>query len=345
MPKHLTQDKLAVTQSRKLSRVLMLGYGSIGRRHLANWRLLYPALEYAVCDPCLKDQIDRPAVVFDREEDAWDWGADVVFVCSPSSYHLPQAALALKRGCHVFVEKPLSHTWEGVDEFLNLYRKAGLVVQVGANMRYHSGPRRLKALLDQNFLGRIFSVTTHYGGNLADWHPGQDYRQSYSAHGSLGGGVVLDVIHEIDLALWYIGRPTAVSAMLAQSGLLEIETEDLARLLIRGAHGVIADVKLDYLQRPARRGCVVMGEKGRLRWENGQTHVEFIKPDGEVVVIPLEPEALANPNQIYIDQLRDFVDCVENNKQPMVSAPEGAMALRVALGAKESARRGLEIKL
>jgi predicted dehydrogenase len=318
--------------------VLVLGAGSIGRRHLRNLAVEYPETRLAAYDPRAENVSGlAPSVVpFDDAAAAWDWFPDIVFVCSPSSEHLSAAREALRRGCHVFIEKPLAHTLDGLREFVELCESSGRVVQVGANMRYHPGPRMLRRLLDEGAVGRVLSVSTTYGGYLPDWRPSQDYRSSYSAQAGLGGGVLLDVIHEVDTALWYLGTPVAVTGLASRSGLLEIDTEDQARVLIRGETGALADVRLDYLQKPVQRNYSIIGNQGRLDWDIHHPHIRGLDREGREELVPLISREMEEPGHAYVEQLREFMWCIDTGRRPMVSAREGALAVTVALLAREA---------
>ena len=330
----------------KAHAILVLGAGSIGRRHLRNIQAEHPRARLAVYDPQVENLagLAPPVAPFADPAAAWGWSPDIVFVCSPSSEHLFAAQEALRRGCHVFIEKPLAHTLEGLGEFVELCESSGRVVQVGANMRYHPGPRMLRRLLDEGAVGRVLSVSTTYGGYLPEWRPSQDYRSSYSAQARLGGGVLLDVIHEVDTALWYLAAPVAVTGMASRSGLLEIDTEDQARVLIRDEGGALGDVRLDYLQKPVQRHYTIVGEHGRLDWDIHRPHVRLLPRDGGEVLVPLDPRELNEPDHAYIEQLREFMVCVETGGRPMVGAREGAVAVTVALLAREASDAALMVR-
>lgn len=333
------QDKIILRH-----RFLIIGCGSIGKRHIKNILQEYPASQICVYDPDQTKLENLPPEVIKILDPSklWDWAPDIVFICSPSNLHLEQAMEAVRNSCHVFIEKPLSHTWQGVPEFLKLCQNSTKTIQVGANMRYHPGPRLLKTLLDQGVIGRLFLVSTYYGGYLPDWHPSEDYRKSYSASVELGGGIVLDGIHEIDTALWYLGRPKEVKAVVSKTGLLDIETEDVAEITIKGENSSLGHVHLDYLQRPDQRYYSLVGEEGRLDWSIHEQQVRLIKRDGKTEIFPLEHTILEDFNLLYIDQLHDFIGCVEKGTYPLVGPEEGALALMVALTAKDSSFRAIE---
>jgi predicted dehydrogenase len=181
---------------------LVVGCGSIGKRHLQNLRALGVAdLGVVESDSSRRQQVagEMGIAAFAQLADGLRWFPDFVVIATPTHFHISQAMEVASKGCAVFVEKPLSHTSDGVSELVNVIGQSGLVSMVGCNMRFHPGPKKVKELLDAGALGRILSARVYVGSYLPDWRPGTDYRQNYAARDENGGGCILDCIHEIDL--------------------------------------------------------------------------------------------------------------------------------------------------
>src|SRR5262249_44881068 len=151
-----------------------------------------------------------------------------VLVTAPTHLHVPLAREAAAHGCDLFIEKPLSHSWDGVEELRHEVRRRGLVTMVGCNMRFHPGPARVHELLRRGAIGRPLAARIFTGSYLPDWRPGTDYRKSYSASSERGGGVLLDCIHEIDLALWYFGPARLAAAVAAPAETIGLDVEGVA---------------------------------------------------------------------------------------------------------------------
>ena len=164
----------------------------------------------------------------------------------------------------LFIEKPLTHRPEGIAELAGLLKRHNCVSLVGCNMRFHPGPAQVKRFIEEGRLGKVLFARIHAGSYLPEWRPGTDYRQNYAAKAETGGGCMLDCIHEIDLARWYLGEVEEVMACAAHLSRLEIDTEDYAFLLLRHENGAVSEVHLDYLQRSYERGCQIAGEQGTL---------------------------------------------------------------------------------
>ena len=328
-------------------RFLIIGCGSIGQRHARNLRTLGHERIIGY-DPSLEllgkhgaDGLLQPVTSLD---DAFKQKPDVVFITNPTSLHLETASRAIGHDCDVFVEKPLAHTLDGLSELVKATAERGVVSMVGCNMRFHPGPQKVKALLNERAIGKVTSARIQSGSYLPGWRPWQDYKQSYSAQESLGGGVILDGIHEIDLARWYLDEVTEVFCMAGSSSSLDIEVEDTAELLLRFSSGAIGEVHLDYTQRTYQRSCQIIGDKGTIFWDYTQGEVRHYNADDESWTVYEQPPAW-EPNDMYLEELRHFMDCVETRQPTTLPIEEAARVTAVALAAKESAQSGHKVQL
>jgi len=264
-------------------------------------------------------------------------------VCNPPSLHVPVALEAARAGCNLFIEKPLSSSWDDVPELLREVRARRLVTLVGFNLRFHPGLRLLKSFVDSGRLGRVISVRAHVGQYLPDWHPAEDYRDGYSARRSLGGGAILDLIHELDYVQWIAGPVRRVACFGGHRSSLEIETEDVAEILLDFAGGAVGSVHVDYLDRTLVRECRVVGENATAVWDQVANHVRlFESATGQwetVHNLPFER------NDMFLDEMRHLIDCIDGRATTMVGAEEGAETLRVALAAREALERAIVIDL
>ena len=324
--------------------VVVAGAGSIGRRHLRNLRDLGVG-RLAACDP---DPARRKAVADELGvaalaglDEALDAGPpDAVLVCSPPVSHVSQALRAVERGAHVFVEKPLAHSLAGVEELAARARAAARAVQVGYNLRFHPGIRQLKGLVDAGAVGRVLWLHGEFGFDLREWRPGRDYRTNYSARADLGGGIILDASHEIDYVLWLLGQPTEVVCMAGKVSGLEMDVADCATVLLRfpgggPADGPQADIHMDCVQRVRRRACRIAGTEGTLVWDYDEREIQvFRAARKQWERLPYRFEE----NDMYVAELRHFLDCVLGRATPLVGLDEGRRALAVALAAQTAAR-------
>jgi predicted dehydrogenase len=343
-------------------RVLFCGLGGIGQRHLRNLRtLIGDELEvhaYRVrgnrqklsstltIEPNADLEADYRITVHSELGPALAVGPKVVFVCNPSSLHTPIALAAARAGAHIFIEKPVSNSMESLDELLSEVRARKLVCYVGYNFRFHPGLIRMKELIDRKSFGNILSVQAEIGEYLPNWHRYEDYRQMYAAREDLGGGVILSQIHEMDLIYWYFGLPRSVSCRGGKLSKLEIDVEDTASSLMQyeGPYGRFPiTLHQDFVQRPPVRTFKVSGDSGMAEIDLIKNCMAVYGESGDKV----EESSFAgfNRNDMFLEQTRHFLECVTTKAPPRVDLHAGMQSLRLALAAKESLAKGIEIQL
>jgi predicted dehydrogenase len=326
---------------------LIVNLGGIGRRHLANFRCLAPHADITVwrrrpTDLAIPEGAD--AVVFSLE-DALARAPEVAVLAGPATTHVA-AGLALARaGCALFIEKPLSHALDGVEELLSLCRVRRLPLMVGYNLRFHPSLRIVRNAVTEGGIGRVLAIRAEVGQYLPDWRPGSDYRASVSARSDLGGGVALELSHELDYVRWICGPVATVSAEAGKLSDLDLDVEDTMEIILRFSSGALGSVHLDMTQRVPVRQCRVVGTKGSVTWDglSGEARL-YCAEAGQWST--LYPAGDFDRNQMYVDEMAAFLDAVLRGCEPPVSGVDGRAALDIALAAKRSARerRVVEIR-
>ncbi|MEI8083424.1 MAG: Gfo/Idh/MocA family oxidoreductase [Actinomycetes bacterium] len=246
--------------------MLIVGCGSIGKRHARVLNGL-GVRDLRACDPqseqreSLLAQVPTVRMVETYEAGLAD-RPDTVLIGTPPWLHIPQAAQAIRAGCHVLSEKPLSDSTDGMDDLVALAAAENKKVMVAHCFRYHDGLLKAKQILEAGRVGRLVSVRALMGEHLPDVRP--DYRSLFSAQ----HGGAFDLMHDIDLAIWYAGLPVKqVYALSGSYSDIGITAPDVAEILIgfegRGAHDrCLATVHLDFFQRPRRRQIELIGAAG-----------------------------------------------------------------------------------
>lgn len=306
--------------------ILIVGYGSIGRRHLRNLKalghknfVLYRTGESTLPD----DEILGIPVEHDFEK-ALSYSPIATIIANPTALHIPIALAAAKAGSHLFVEKPISHNMEGVEVLQRLVRRKKLIVQVGFQFRFNEKLIAIKKQIESNSIGEIVSAEAYWGEYLPDWHPWEDYRKSYSARRELGGGVLLTLCHPFDYLRWLLGDVSEVSAIEARRGRLEIDVEDSASVLLKFTSKAMGNVHLNFIEKPQNHTLKIIGQNGILAWNSSSA------PDR---------------NEMFIDEMKHFLSCIENKAKPLCTLDDGIKALRIVLAAKESIKKKRLIKL
>lgn len=316
-------------------------------RHIGHLRELgITAIEAADPSPAARERLRRELGISAWEDAraALSRRPDAVLVCTPASTHVPMAVQALAAGAHVFVEKPLSTALSAVGPLTAPGVVDGKVLQVGYNLRYHPAMRRAKEILESGRLGKILAGHAEFGLYLAKWWPGRDYRSSYMAKAQQDGGLLLDVSHEIDLLLWFLGPVREVSAYGKRSSRLEMEGWDLIKALMEMESGALVSLSVDCLQPAYTRGFALTGEDSALRWRCPQGRADTSL--GELTLCPpsserFEPVALSGSSQqTYLDELRDFLSSAQTGRTPACDWRQAVEVLRVV----EAVQRSIEQK-
>lgn len=343
-------------------KALFIGLGGVGQRHLRNLRTVGGDVEliaYRVrkLGRVLTDQLGVDAGkdldaqyklrVFDDLDAALAQRPAIAFICNPTRLHVPTALAAANGGCHLFIEKPVSDSLEGVDELLRVVEQKRLVTLVGYQLRFHPLVRKLKSLLDAGTIGRIVAARLEVGEDIRNWHPYEDYRQMYAARRDLGGGVILSQIHELDYAAWLFGPPSQLFAVGGRLGDLEIDVEDVASILMRcggeGSGGFPVHLHQDYLQNPPSRTCQVVGSAGKILLDLRAGTLGVF--DGAGRSIHSETLDKFDRNQMFIDEMAHFLAAVAGKQRPVVDLAGGITSLKMALAAKQSLASGQPVNL
>lgn len=343
-------------------KVLIAGLGSIGQRHVRNLRaMLGPEVEiiaYRVqglphviteqreieCGSSVDAKYDIKT--YRDLDEALAQQPNAAFICNPTSLHQTVALSAARAGCHLFIDKPLSNRYDGVEELIATVDSKGLVALVGYQMRFHPCLRRLHSLLQQKAIGRILSVRVEVGEYLPEAHPYEDYRQSYAARSELGGGVILSQIHELDYVYWFFGLPRRVITFGGHLSSLDIDVEDTASSLMEcvvDKKSVPIEVHQDFAQRPARHTCQVIGDAGKILVDLDAHTVQVF--DGQGQITDQCNFSGFQRNQLFLDELKHFLACVRGDEEPIVTLRDAAQSLRMALAARQSLATGQVVEL
>jgi len=322
-------------------KILIAGLGSIGRRHLHNLLALGESdiLLYRTHRSTLPDE---ELAGFPVETDlaaALAYHPAAVIVSNPTALHLQVAIPAAEAGCHLFLEKPVSHTMEGIDRLQEAVRRGGGQVLTGFQFRFHPGLQTVGRLLNDGAIGRPLSVRAHWGEYLPGWHPWEDYRLGYSARADLGGGVVLTLCHPLDYLRWLLGEVGELWAFSDRLNDLELQVEDTAEIGFRFTSRALGSLHLDFNQRPPAHHLEIIGTQGTIRWDNSDGAVHLYRSASEKWETYQVPEGFTR-NNLFLAQLRHFLAVVRGESIPLCTLEDGVRALQLALAVHESQQRG-----
>lgn len=317
---------------------LVIGYGSIGKRHIENLSKL-PNIKILVCSKRKYDVFlkSKNCVLINSLEDCINQKPNFAIICNETSFHIKTAIKLAKSGIHLFIEKPLSNSLKGINELMILTRKKKIITMIGNNFRFHPSIKLIKKMISSKDLGRIISAKVENGSFLPYWHPNENYSKNYSARDDLGGGVILTCIHEIDYLYWFFGNVSNVFSISGKFSDLDIQTEDLSAILLKFENNVIAEAHLDYFQIPSIRNCKIICTKGTIIWDMHQNIVRFYDNKNKKWIEKLK---LTNYeiNSMYLEELKYFIKCIRENKKTNCDIEDGIYTLKIALSIKKSSK-------
>lgn len=325
-------------------RFLIAGYGSIGRRHLRNLRALGQddIVLYRTGKSTLpEDELAGLTVEYDLGA-ALAHQPDAVIIANPTANHLDVALPAAEAGCHILMEKPISHSLAGVAALGEALRRGGGKLLVGFQFRFHPGLQKLSELICQQTAGRPLSARVEWGEFLPAWHPWEDYRQSYSARADLGGGVVVTLSHPLDYLRWLLGEVNGLWAFTGQISDLEIEVEDMGEIGLRFESGAVASLHLDYYRRPPVHRLEITCTEGLLRWDNADGAARWVKAEDGTEEVYLPPADFER-NHLFLAEMQHFMDVMQGKAEPVCGLEGGQRALELALAVHQSAAEGRRI--
>ena len=312
--------------------ILVVGLGSIGMRHLNNIISLgYSKISVVTSkrsflhDSCLvKSYCSLSEAVAKNSFDA-------VLVCTPTAYHVPAIIELLCANIgRIYVEKPISHNLDRIKEVLELSRRYQNEIFVGYDLHFDPGLMKVRELIERQVIGKAISVNAVVGQYLPDWRPHEDYRKGMSARVETGGGVMLDLIHEFDYLYWLFGEAQQVGCFSINSGSLEIETEDIAEVIIRFKKGILGSIHLDYLQQELVRNCLVTGSKGCILWNLAKTKVSWIE-DRTSREFSYD---YANRNDRFLAIMKAFLSDARDDR--LTTLKDGIESLKMVVAAKQA---------
>jgi len=266
---------------------------------------------------------------------------DAALIAVPTAFHIQTLHVLLLAGIkNIYLEKPVSHNYNDIDQSIQLIQKNNARVIVGYDLHYDLGLQKVKELINLNIIGTIVSANAQVGQYLPDWRPHEDYSKGMSAKEETGGGVLLDLVHEFDYLYWLLGDVKTIASFNKNSGTLKIETEDIAEVLLQFNSGVIGTIHLDYLQQKLIRNCLVTGSEGSIYWDLALSKVNWILKDKSAHEFDYSG---FERNDRFINIIKDFLQSSSNHH--LTSFEDGLISLKMVLAAKYSSAKNVFVSL
>lgn len=309
----------------------ILGLGSIGLRHAKN----ILSLGHAVVgfDP----NEERRRALVDIGGDAVDdrlhaiKTSDAVLIATPSEYHIADLADAIGENKHVFVEKPLGHKMADLRDLLGQADAKKLKVFAGMNLRLHPAVRQCRTFIEDGTLVDVLWVRAIVSSYLPNWRPHQNYQDGYAAKKN-SGGIILDAIHEIDLVSYMFGLPSLKYATSRNSGFLDIQSEDIADILLQHDQQFISNIHMDYVTRPARRYVEIACESGFFVIELLERDFKQFDVNNQIIH---HERYTTEWNDDYKAEIQSFIDVIDGKDVDYCDGYEALDILELSLKARD----------
>jgi predicted dehydrogenase len=332
-----------------IEKILIVGRGSIGLRHLQLARKYFPNAEIKVLAHRLDGEVSEYSDGnFTKIEEAIQFLPQIAVIANPATLHLEVAQKLVEIGTHIIIEKPLSTSISGIDKLIETVMRVRTVVLVGYNLRFDSSLQEFRRLVHTGRIGKVLSVRSEVGQYLPSWRPGSDYRFGVSAKQSLGGGVLFELSHEIDYLRWIFGDFNWVKATLSRQSSLEIDVEDTAHLTFgfmqnQDQTQLIGTLNLDFIRHDNIRMCTVIGENGSLRWDGIRGEVSaFIEGSKDWVTIY---ERSTTITETYAEEWQKFLQGIQGIDSTAATIEDGKKVVELISAARQSSKSGAQVKV
>lgn len=313
-------------------RILVIGGGSIGKRHAKNCAVLgadvgiYDAVPETIHTFCNENGFSQE---FDLAEALLKNNYKAALVCTPNHIHVPVARQVIEAGLDVFIEKPLSHNYEGVESLIGEILRKRIIAMGGFNLRFEPGLQYIRRNLD---LRKVAFAEIESGSYMPAWRSGVDYRKTYSANKSMGGGIILDDVHELDYACWLFGYPDAVRCSFGKFSDFDIDVEDTAVFHFRYPDKLVT-IHSDYLQKRYSRWCkICLRDGSTIEWVFGSHVTEYYHDEEKT----FSYKSTFDINTLYLLEMETFLHHITTRSNPESDILNAAKILRIALNVKQN---------
>ena len=322
--------------------VLIVGLGSIGRRHAGIIRSLFPNINIIVLRHKQCNDGDIKALGLYKcvtsVNEAIELNPQAAIISNPATKHIEVAKKLASKSINLLIEKPISDSSKGVQELIDICYQNKVILMTGYNLRFLPSLIEFKQQIHSRKIGKIYSVRSEIGQYLPSWRPEVDYRKGVSAQKSLGGGALLELSHEIDYLSWIFGRVDWVKSHVSKQSDLEIDVEDSAYVVLgfEEINGTVltASLNIDFIRHDTTRKCFIIGEKGTLLWDGIKGQVKFFEKSSKRWEILF----LSSPDRsfTYIEEIKSFFLSVEANIRPSITGEDGLQAVNIVESIKKS---------
>ena len=301
--------------------ICVVGLGNISTRHRKNIRKVFKNSYIIGLSSSQRNIADLPHecdLVVQSLKEVLEYNIQLAIIASPATMHYGHAHFFISNNIPTLIEKPIAASLTDAHKIQASAYKYKTPVAVGYCLRYMPSARIVKETIKNSLIGDIYNIHICAGEHLDFWRKNKDYRESVSALKKLGGGVLLELSHEIDYLCWLIEDVKFQSSYIRNSNYLDIDKdiEDAADIIFKISNGTCT-MHLDFLQTPSQRHATFYGTKGRLEWDIKHNTVDLITIDSEK---NLYNGTNWDKNNMYLDMLNDFRKYTKNKSSEYLAS-------------------------
>jgi predicted dehydrogenase len=326
-----------------IKKLLIVGFGSMGKRHTRLIREYYPHIELKVLTRTLLDKgsyEEENLGFYTSINEALEFKPDAAIIANPATKHLDISKLLAEQGTHLLIEKPIATETTGVQSLIDVCKQHSVILMTAYNFRFLPTLIEFSRLLEQEKIGKVLSVRAEVGSYLPDWRPNSDYRKNVSSQKILGGGVILELSHEIDYLSWIFGPIKWVKAHASKQSNLEIDVEDTVQVIFGceklKKYELTGSLCMDFIRRDPSRFCLAIGEKGSLLWDGISGEVKLFSDtsnEWNVIFSDKPPRDFT-----YAEEIKHFFSSIEHFDTPISSGEDGLKTLFIIDAIKRSSK-------
>lgn len=311
--------------------VVVFGAGSIGERHLRNlWYLGFKNLiVFRQRNLPFRNLEEVQVKTITTWKELKQNKPFAAIICSPTSQHLTQTLKCIELGIHCLVEKPLSHNLSSFSSLYSALEKNNVFIYIGYMMRFHPLVEEIKKIIISEKYGNLLSLNSKWGEYLPNWHPWEDYRESYAAKKKLGGGVALTLSHDIDLSNYLVKSIVdSYSIIKSFKSNLEIDVESGADILIKYRDNTVSNIHLNFYEMNKERYLKIIFDRASLNFDYYRNSLTIKEENGEKKLIKLEK---FDRNSLFIDQSKYFFSKINNfkKKESLTNIKESELIIKI----------------
>ncbi len=329
---------------KKNKRIVIFGFGSIGRKYVRLIKTFFPSIEVFIISSRkinIYNEINLIDGNYIDHSNIKELNPDGVIIASPATNHLSDALNCLDLKIPILIEKPLSNSLQNVNNFKKKILEKKSKILIGYVLRYSINANLFKQNISNNNLGDLLFARVVCSSYLPNWRPSQDYRRTVSSSSKYGGGVLLELSHEIDYANWFFGPFVKVQAVLKNSGTLDIDVEDTADLVLTNNKGMNVVIHLDFCSRYPTRKCILFGSKATMNLDFLNKKLEIVNPELETLFSNNEDDS----DNMFVNQLNCFLKGVLHEDFMKNNLDDGIETLKIIESARLSNQlnKGVEL--